>query len=225
MTLHEAIEKLILQYNRPMTTTEIADFLNKNHWYTKKDGSKITSFQIHGRTRNYPQIFNRSGSLVSLLNGLEKTVSPDRIVKPKTAKDSDEKYILDLCDKVLGLNSKRQHRFDFLLGDENKLGIAVKLPVDAYYKELNLVIEYREKQHSEEVTFFDKPNKMTVSGVDRGKQRKLYDERRRDILPKQGLLLIEFSYSDFKHDSNKRLIRDTDHDEKIIRLRLNAFKK
>lgn len=30
------------------------------------------------------------------------------------------------------------------------------LPVDAYYKELNIVVEYREKQHTEEVEFFDK---------------------------------------------------------------------
>ncbi len=49
---------------------------------------------------------------------------------------------------------------------------------------------------------------MTISGVHRGEQRKIYDERRRDILPKNGITLIEFSYSDFNHDRQKLIIRD-----------------
>ena len=68
MTLHEAIEKVLLQYGRPMKTAEIADELNRNKWYRKKDGSIITPFQIHGRTRNYPDMFERNGSMV-FLNG------------------------------------------------------------------------------------------------------------------------------------------------------------
>ena len=66
MTLHDAIEKLLIQTGRPMTTSEIANGLNKNKWYQKKDGSTIDPFQIHGRTKNYPQLFNRNGSTVSL---------------------------------------------------------------------------------------------------------------------------------------------------------------
>lgn len=50
-----------------MTTQEIADELNLNKWYTKKDGSKITAFQIHGRTKNYVKIFRREGSDVYLI--------------------------------------------------------------------------------------------------------------------------------------------------------------
>jgi hypothetical protein len=52
-------------------------------------------------------------------------------------KDNDEGYILDLCNQVLEINSSRQYRFDFLLGDFNKKGIATKLPVDSYYHEKN----------------------------------------------------------------------------------------
>ncbi|MGF7059953.1 hypothetical protein HNR33_003642 [Brassicibacter mesophilus] len=66
MILHEAIEKLLSQVGRHMTTTEIAKELNKNGWYHKKDGSMIQPYQIHGRTRNYPQIFIRNGSTVFL---------------------------------------------------------------------------------------------------------------------------------------------------------------
>ena len=46
-----------------MTTQQIADELNKNGWYQKKDGSKIQAFQIHGRTRKYANIFNCYGSI------------------------------------------------------------------------------------------------------------------------------------------------------------------
>lgn len=67
MTLHEAIEKLLLQTGRPMTTQQIAYELNKNGWYQKRDGSKINAFQIHGRTKNYAKIFDRNGSTVSLI--------------------------------------------------------------------------------------------------------------------------------------------------------------
>ena len=138
---------------------------------------------------------------------------------------NDESYILDICDKVLGMKSSRQHTFDFLLGDSSINGKARRLPVDAYYKSLALVVEYRERQHTEGVKHFDKPDIMTISGVHRGEQRKLYDERRRTILPKAGINLVEFSYSDFKHNQQKRIIRDLISDSAIIKNKLKIFIK
>lgn len=82
MTLHEAIEKLLKEKNRPMTTTEIARELNQNNWYQKKDGSSIEPLQVHGRTKNYAQIFIRNGSKVSL-NGQPNT----KIFTPKVISD------------------------------------------------------------------------------------------------------------------------------------------
>lgn len=127
-------------------------------------------------------------------------------------KDSDEFYVIDLCDEVLGAKASRQHKFDFLRGDGTS---GRMLPVDAYYPEFNLVVEYRERQHTESVALFDK--KATVSGVSRGEQRRIYDQRRRDVLPKHGIKLVEISYSDLKHDSRKRLVRDRQNDLAIIR--------
>lgn len=83
MTLHEAIEKLLQQNGRPMTTQQIADELNKNNWYQKKDGSTIQAFQIHGRTRNYANIFDRDGSTV-LLIGQSTTKSKTPIIEKPT---------------------------------------------------------------------------------------------------------------------------------------------
>jgi hypothetical protein len=79
MTLHDAIIALLREEGRSMTTHEIAEHLNKNNWYQKKDNSVITDFQIHGRTKNYPQYFGRSGSTVSLLQneGRPAEIKPD----------------------------------------------------------------------------------------------------------------------------------------------------
>ena len=122
----------------------------------------------------------------------------------------DETYVIDLCDEVLGRKASRQHRFPFLLGDSGK-----SLPVDAYYAEVNLVIEYCERQHSESVPFFDR--RLTVSGIGRGEQRKIYDERRKEILPKHGIRLISISYSDFEYDSRKRIVREYQRDIQIVK--------
>ena len=125
----------------------------------------------------------------------------------------DEIYVIDLCDEILGLKAKRQHRFPFLLGDSGK-----GLPVDAYYEEINLVVEYCERQHSEAVPFFDR--RLTVSGVGRGEQRRIYDERRREILPQHGIRLVSIAYYDFEYDGRKRIIRDRQRDIQIVRSKL-----
>lgn len=129
----------------------------------------------------------------------------------------DETYVIDLCDRVLGAAAKRQCRFKWLIGDPGKSGRCAMLPVDAYYDELKLVIEYRERQHSEPIPFMDK--KDTVSGCKRGEQRRMYDERRRNMIPVHGLTLVELDYSLFKHDRRKKLLRLPD-DETVIRTML-----
>ncbi len=125
---------------------------------------------------------------------------------------NDEVYVIDLCDRAFGEKAMRQHRFDFLIGDSGRM-----LPVDAYYPGRNLVVEYHEKQHSETVPIFD--NKITVSGVSRGEQRIRYDQLRRDLLPKNGITLVELSYSDFEHDGRKRLVR-VDSDIDVVKQKL-----
>ena len=129
---------------------------------------------------------------------------------------SDECYIINLCDRVLNRNAKRQHRFAFLRGDSGR-----QLPVDAYYEDQRLVVEYREMQHSEAIGFFDR--RLTCSGCTRHEQRIRYDERRRTVLPEHGIRLLELDYSLFPHDSRKRLKRDAAKDEAILREKLYEF--
>lgn len=129
----------------------------------------------------------------------------------------DEHYVIDLCDIILKHKALRQYRFDFLCGDTG-----VKLPVDAYYKDLNLVVEYYEKQHTESVKIF---NRMTVSGVSRDEQRRIYDERRKEVLPQHGINVVTISYNDFKVDSKKRIVRNEKDDLEVIRLKLKEYLK
>ncbi|WP_211316273.1 hypothetical protein [Flavobacterium faecale] len=132
-------------------------------------------------------------------------------------KDSDEHYVLDLCDEVLQIKGLRQHRFDFLLGDANNQGRKAKLPVDIYFDELNLVIEYKEQQHTKPNKHFDKPDLFTVSGVHRGQQRKIYDQRRLEVLPQHDIKVIEISYSDFRFDKKDKILRDYDKDLAVVK--------
>jgi hypothetical protein len=106
-------------------------------------------------------------------------------------RNRDEDYVIDLCDQLLDAKASRQHRFDFLRGDPGRNGLCRKLPVDAYYPELNLVIEYRETQHFEAVKHFDKPDRLTCSGCTRSEQRRLYDQSRKDVLHERGIKLVE----------------------------------
>ena len=142
------------------------------------------------------------------------TKSSVSIAKPRSL--SDESYIIDLCDEVLNKKAIRQHRFDYLRGDSG-----IQLPVDAFYPLLNLVVEFKEKQHTEKVAFFDK--RQTISGVGRGEQRRIYDQRRRDILPMNGIKLIEFDYSEFEHTRSKKLLRNKSDDLIVIKRKLNNY--
>lgn len=160
---------------------------------------------------------------VTIIGGSGNATTPSTIKKTFTPKinqpeakraDSDEAYIIGICDIILKQTAITQHRFDFLRGDSG-----VMLPVDAYYPNLNLVIEYMERQHSEPVKFFDK--KQTVSGVGRGEQRKIYDERKRTLIPENGINFIIFGYEEFEHTNSKRLVRNFNEDAKII---LNKLK-
>ena len=63
--LHDEIRGILVgNGNAWMTTREVATLVNQRGRYHKGDGSEVTAFQIHGRTRNYPQLFERKGSKV-----------------------------------------------------------------------------------------------------------------------------------------------------------------
>lgn len=171
-----------------------------SNWYFCDTNTDIQGQCLCGNSKSHVEEIRKSASR-------HKT---DEVQK----KYRDEDYVIDLCDEVLNLTAKRQFRFPFLLGDTG-----IPLPTDAYYAEQNLVVEYRERQHTESVGFW---NKMTASGVLRDEQRSRYDQRRREILPQHGIRLVEISYADLPHNSKKRLLRDKSVDIEIIRKLLST---
>lgn len=197
----------------PSKQKSIRDKIRKLGFYASdygfRDGYTVQQFlsvaKIIGKA-------NAPSSAILQENKVLATIFPSPLAKSKS--QSDESYIIDLCDEVLKLKALRQYRFDFLRGDSG-----TKLPVDAYYPPLSLVIEYRERQHTEEVKFFDR--RQTVSGVGRGEQRRIYDQKRRDVLPQNGISLIEFDYSEFEHSRSKKLLRIKEKDLRIIMSKLN----
>ncbi|MEV6480917.1 hypothetical protein [Streptomyces sp. NPDC051576] len=129
-----------------------------------------------------------------------------------TRDDSDEAYVVGLCSQVLGETALAQHKFDWLLGDPGTGGRRAKLPVDAYWPGHQLVVEYRELQHDQPMPHFDKPDRLTVSGVHRGEQRARYDARRETEIPAHGLRLIVIRPADLDADGRGRLRRSQETD-------------
>ena len=104
-------------------------------------------------------------------------------------------YVLDLAEQLLG-PAERETRFDWCLGDDSEVtGRAARLPFDAVWEDRKLIVEVDEDQHREATPHFDKPDRLTVSGVHRGKQRRLYDQRKRDAAAANGYTLVPIEWS------------------------------
>ncbi len=69
VTLHAEIADILRDEGRWMTTTDIAAAVNRRARYRKRDGTPVTAYQIHGRTKNYERLFARQGSQVRLKEG------------------------------------------------------------------------------------------------------------------------------------------------------------
>lgn len=135
--------------------------------------------------------------------------------------DSDEKYVLDLAAEVLSEPDYRwQHRFPTLLGDPGQDGKRRTLPVDGYFPRHQLIVEYWERQHSAPVPIMD--DGYTVSGVSRGHQRRLYDQRRQTWAEANGMRLVVLDYRGFETDGQGRLQRDPGRDRQIVASALRA---
>lgn len=132
-------------------------------------------------------------------------------------RDHEGGYVLDRIDAILGQASLREHRFDWLRGDPGRTGRSAHLPVDAYWPDFALVVEVYERQHDHPVAHFDKPERLTVSGVHRGEQRRLYDQRRRSAIPANGLTLLIVRTSQLAVDRRGRVLRDAEADSVALR--------
>ncbi len=72
MKLHEAIEAVLRNADKPLTFTEISKRINAQRLYARKDGKPVPASQISARVNQYPTLFevNKSTSpvVISLSN-------------------------------------------------------------------------------------------------------------------------------------------------------------
>jgi hypothetical protein len=66
-TLHEALAQVLRENsNEPMTARALADAVNGRSLYRKRDGSPVEVNEVHARTNNYQDLFEKDGSLIRL---------------------------------------------------------------------------------------------------------------------------------------------------------------
>jgi hypothetical protein len=131
----------------------------------------------------------------------------------------DQVYVTDLVARLLGDEPMREHRFPWLQGDTGYL-----LPVDAYFPDHKLVLEYRERQHLAERpdSFGLWDRRMTASGVTRREQRARYDRLRETETPRHDLTLVVINADDLTVDRRGRLLRDEGADLEALQRVLAA---
>ncbi len=67
LTLHEAIAHVLREHgNDWMTARDLTDVVNERRLYRKRDGSAVELNQIHARTKNYADLFEKAGSRIRL---------------------------------------------------------------------------------------------------------------------------------------------------------------
>lgn len=66
LKLHEAIEYVLKNANRPLSPEEIAHKINSLGLYERGDGDPVPSSQIFARATNYSRLFSIKNGLISL---------------------------------------------------------------------------------------------------------------------------------------------------------------
>lgn len=131
-------------------------------------------------------------------------------------KNSDENYLLDLCDELLEQKASRKHTFDTLVGNLHKRGKGrTKLPLDAYYKDLKLVIEFFQKEKNFED--LDEKEQARVTQI------KYYDELKKEAVLNKKFRYMKINYAQFECNENDKLIRNTENDTIVLKDILKDF--
>lgn len=72
MTLHEAIEKVLIREDRPLTAIEIAEEISRQKMYLRGDGSPVPASQVSARVSKYPHLFKVKGKNIQIADPIRK---------------------------------------------------------------------------------------------------------------------------------------------------------
>lgn len=147
---------------------------------------------------------------------------PETIAKISAMLEKDVNYVIDLCDEIIGENANRHKRFWFLLGELHKdEKTRTRLPISAFYESLNLVVDFREvyvpnKDAEVKHVEKDEDSKYVAGGLSRSELRKIYEQRKADLIPKHKINYVVISNTDFTCDKQNKIIRNKESDIKVI---------
>jgi hypothetical protein len=145
--------------------------------------------------------------------------------KVKTEReDTDEYYLINICNEVLNEKALVQHTFDTLVGDLHKNGKSkTNIPLDAYYEIRNLVIEFIEVPNAESDALIEKSKRITASGITRAEQRIKYNKRKRTFLNNKRINVVDIEFAFFDCSQDYKLIRNKEKDTAIIKEILEEY--
>lgn len=66
MTLHDAIQQLLIDSKSELTSSQLAKLINDNKLYVRRDKKPVTASQVMSRIGNYPRLFKKNGNKISL---------------------------------------------------------------------------------------------------------------------------------------------------------------
>jgi hypothetical protein len=116
LTLHEAVAQILTERdNQWMSARELADEVNRRALYHKRDGSPVEANQIHARTNNYPQLFEKNDAGIRLRT--ESPMLDDVDPNIQIFKDDDEGFFewLDANPDGYVINTNRKPTPNYLV--------------------------------------------------------------------------------------------------------------
>ena len=115
-TLHEALAQILRENgNVPMTARALADAVTDRGLYRKRDGGPVEVNQIHARTNNYHDLFEKDGSLIRLREESPMLTNPPPSLT--LFRDDDEGFCAWLDEHPDGyfINSERSPKPTYLV--------------------------------------------------------------------------------------------------------------
>lgn len=200
---------------------------NELKWLDKQNQlKKIREVHVVRKGKHSYWYFLREGATAPELE-IDKVPTPERSKRTMLKRQrDDEHYVIDLCDEALGLTALRHHTFEFLKGDMHQNGrTRSHLPCDAYYSSLKLVVEYHPTAEEASVEDHSVEGEKTSQTESSTNKRQLYAERKRKLLPKNEMTLIEIEASDFEQDELLLIKRDRKRDLAAVVSMLGALVK
>lgn len=67
MKIEEAIVYVIMERNGGMTTNQIAEAINHQGLYQRKDGQQVTSKQVYATICRFPEMFTKEAGRIMLM--------------------------------------------------------------------------------------------------------------------------------------------------------------